>query len=126
MRDRHAHNRSERRHEIDLMYRSQRQKRVATRAPMRGSAVDAAAVAADFVRLREAAESGRLAILRKAEEILLKEGCVLPNYYYTRTRLVHPSVEGWQVRLLDDRMWKYFDLRYPPPACSMDSELHHN
>lgn len=75
----------------------------------------------------QATDAGaRLALLRKAEELLLAEAPVLPNYWYTRTRLVHPSVVGWQVRLLDDRMWKYFDLISPPPSCSMDAELNRN
>ena len=67
--------------------------------------------------------ASRLATLRKAEALLLSEAPVLPYYYYTRTRMIHPSVVGWTKRLLDDRMWKYFDLRYPPPPSSMDSEL---
>ena len=84
-----------------------------------------------FDQLLEAAgqctdASERLATLRKAEELLLSEAPVLPYYYYTRTRMIHPAVVGWQKRLLDDRMWKYFDLRSPPPASSMDSEILRN
>ena len=67
--------------------------------------------------------ASRLATLRKAEALLLSEAPVLPYYYYTRTRMIHPAVVGWTKRLLDDRMWKYFDLRYPPPPSSMDGEL---
>jgi oligopeptide transport system substrate-binding protein len=64
----------------------------------------------------------RIEILREAEALLLKEAPVIPSYFYTRTRLVHPAVIGWQRRLLDDRMWKYFDLTYPLPPCSMNIE----
>ena len=65
----------------------------------------------------------RIKILREAEALVLKEAPVVPYYFYTRTRLVHPSVIGWSKRLLDDRMWKYFDLAWPPPPSSLDSEL---
>ncbi len=62
----------------------------------------------------------RIELLRKAETLLLAEAAVIPVYYYTRTRLVHPSVIGWQPRMLDDRFYRFFDLKFPPPPCSMD------
>ena len=65
----------------------------------------------------------RLRILREAENVLLKDAPVLPLFYGTRTRLIHPAVKEWQPRLLDNRLWKYMDLISPPPACSMDDEL---
>ena len=65
----------------------------------------------------------RIKILREAEALVLNEAPVVPYYFYTRTRLVHPSVIGWSQRVLDDRMWKYFDLAWPPPPSSLDSEL---
>jgi oligopeptide transport system substrate-binding protein len=76
---------------------------------------------ADAGQCSDAAD--RIRILREAEALILKEAPVIPSYFYTRTRLKHPSVVGWQRRLLDDRMWKYFDLTYPPPPCSMDDEI---
>jgi hypothetical protein len=48
---------------------------------------------------------------------------VVPVYYGTRTRLIHPAVKQWQPRLLDNRIWKYMDLISPPPSSSMDDEL---
>ena len=65
----------------------------------------------------------RLKILHDAEAVVLKDAAVLPIYYITQTRLVHPAVKEWQPRALDNRLWKYMDLVYPPPACSMDDEL---
>ncbi len=65
----------------------------------------------------------RFAILREAEHTMLREAPILPIYYATRTRLIHPAVKEWQPRLLDNRIWKYMDLVYPPPPCSMDDEL---
>jgi oligopeptide transport system substrate-binding protein len=65
----------------------------------------------------------RIGILLEAEHLVLKEAPVIPIYYATRTRLIHPAVKEWQPRLLDNRIWKYMDLVYPPPACSMDDEL---
>ncbi len=65
----------------------------------------------------------RISVLREAEAMMLKEAPIIPSYFYTRTRLIHPAVIGWKVRLLDDRLWKYFDLASPIPASSMDDEI---
>jgi oligopeptide transport system substrate-binding protein len=65
----------------------------------------------------------RFGILREAEALLMQEAPVLPIYYGTRTRLIHPAVKNWQPRMLDNRLWKYMDLISPPPPCSMDDEL---
>jgi oligopeptide transport system substrate-binding protein len=65
----------------------------------------------------------RLKILHDAEAVALKDAAVLPIYYITRTRLIHPAVKEWQPRALDNRLWKYMDLISPPPPCSMDDEL---
>jgi len=65
----------------------------------------------------------RFGILRDAEALLMREAPVLPLFYGTRTRLIHPAVKEWQPRLLDNRLWKYMDLISPPPPCSMDDEL---
>lgn len=65
----------------------------------------------------------RFDILREAEALVLKEAPFLPIYFYTRTRLIHPAVKRWDARLLDNRPWKFMELLYPPPPCSMDDEL---
>ena len=65
----------------------------------------------------------RLAILSEAEKILMRDAPVLPVYYGTRTRLIHPAVKEWQPRLMDNRLWQYMDLVYPPPPSSMDADL---
>jgi oligopeptide transport system substrate-binding protein len=65
----------------------------------------------------------RMRILHDAEALLMKEAPVLPIFYGTRTRMIHPSVKEWQPRLLDNRLWKYMDLISPPPPSSMDDEL---
>jgi len=65
----------------------------------------------------------RFRILREAETVLLRDAPVLPLYYGVRTRLIHPAVQEWQPRLLDNRLWKYMDLISPPPPSSMDDEL---
>ena len=68
----------------------------------------------------------RLAILTKAEGILMRDSPVLPLYFGTRTRLIHPAVKHWPQRLLDNPVWYHLDLVYPPPASSMDAELNRN
>ena len=37
-----------------------------------------------------------------AEDVLLNDAPVVPIYYGTRTRLIHPAVKEWQPRLLDN------------------------
>lgn len=76
---------------------------------------------ADATQTADAA--ARLDILNKAEATVLADAPVIPIYFYTRTRLIHPAVKEWQPRLLDNRLWKYMDLVYPPPSSSMDDEL---
>lgn len=68
----------------------------------------------------------RLTILSEAEKILLAEAPVLPLYFGTRTRLIHPSVDKWQDRLLDNPVWHTMDLISPPPHSSMDADLNRN
>ena len=65
-------------------------------------------------------EMERLEIMKKAEAILLDELPVLPLYYYTRSRLVHPAVIGYHHKILDVHAWKHFDLKWPVPASTMD------
>jgi oligopeptide transport system substrate-binding protein len=49
----------------------------------------------------------RLRLLRQAETILLNELPVVPLYWYTRTYLLDPRVQGWHPTLLDNRPYKY-------------------
>lgn len=76
---------------------------------------------------RQSADAGqRLAILTEAEKILMRDTPVLPLYFGTRTRLIHPAVKNWQARLLDNPVWHNLELISPPPPSSMDAELNRN
>jgi oligopeptide transport system substrate-binding protein len=61
--------------------------------------------------IRQAQASGneqdRLRLLGEAEEILLAELPIIPVYWYTRTYLKDPRVQGWHPTLLDNRPYKY-------------------
>ncbi len=48
----------------------------------------------------------RFAAYQKAEAILLDEMPILPIFYYTRPRLLRPSVKGWYPNLLDQPNYK--------------------
>jgi oligopeptide transport system substrate-binding protein len=48
----------------------------------------------------------RYAAYQKAESILMDEMPILPIYYYTRPRLIRPSVKGWYPNLLDQPNYK--------------------
>jgi oligopeptide transport system substrate-binding protein len=55
---------------------------------------------------RTADPAARFALMQQAETILLKELPIIPIYYYTSVRLVHPSVHGWYPTLLDRHPYK--------------------
>ena len=55
---------------------------------------------------RTADPAGRQILLQRAETILLTELPIIPIYYYTSVRLVHPSVHGWHPTLLDRHPYK--------------------
>jgi oligopeptide transport system substrate-binding protein len=61
--------------------------------------------------LAQAERSGdpteRLALLRRAESILLEDAPLIPIYHLTTIRLVHPAVRGWHPTLLDHHPYKY-------------------
>ncbi len=57
----------------------------------------------------------RLEILQRAEARVVGSGIVLPIYFYTRNRLIHPAVPQWKRRALDNVLWKHLDLAWPPP-----------
>ena len=56
-------------------------------------------------------EEERFALLHQAEGILMDELPVLPIYWYTRTYLKSPLVEGWNSKLLDNHPYKYVSLK---------------
>jgi oligopeptide transport system substrate-binding protein len=51
--------------------------------------------------------AARLAVLRQAEEILLEDLPIIPVYFYTTVRLVHPAVRGWHPTPLDRHPYKH-------------------
>jgi oligopeptide transport system substrate-binding protein len=65
--------------------------------------------------LREASVTSeaslRLAKLRQAEEILIRESPLLPIYWYTRVYLLDPAVKGWQANLEDKHPVQFIDLQ---------------
>jgi len=56
---------------------------------------------------RTADTAARYALMYRAEEILLREAPIIPIYYYTTVRLVHPAVRGWHPTLLDRHPYKH-------------------
>ena len=56
---------------------------------------------------RTAGLAARQALLQRAEAILLKEVPIIPIYFFTTVRLVHPAVHGWHPTLLDRHPYKY-------------------
>lgn len=56
---------------------------------------------------RTADPAERHALLHRAETILLGELPIIPIYYFTTVRLVHPAVRGWHPTLLDRHPYKH-------------------
>ncbi len=52
-------------------------------------------------------EPDRMRSMREAETILMGELPIVPIYWYTRTYLKDPRVQGWHPTLLDNRPYKY-------------------
>jgi oligopeptide transport system substrate-binding protein len=52
-------------------------------------------------------ESDRTRLMHAAEDILMTELPIIPIYWYTRTYLLDPRVQGWHPTLLDNRPYKY-------------------
>jgi oligopeptide transport system substrate-binding protein len=65
--------------------------------------------------LNEAAVTGdpaaRLAKLRQAEEILIRDAPLIPIYWYTRVYLLDPAVTGWHANLEDKHFVQFLDLQ---------------
>jgi oligopeptide transport system substrate-binding protein len=59
--------------------------------------------------------SVRYAAYQKAEAILLDEMPIIPIYFYTRPRLIQPSVQGWYPNVLDQYDFKSIYLVPSPP-----------
>jgi oligopeptide transport system substrate-binding protein len=49
----------------------------------------------------------RYHLFQRAERILLEEAPIIPLYYYTTVRLIHPAVRGWYPTLLDRHPYKH-------------------
>jgi len=59
---------------------------------------------------REGDPVRRLALFGKAEGILLAEMPIAPVYFYVRTMLIQPTVQGWYPTLLDHHPYKHVSL----------------
>lgn len=57
-------------------------------------------------------------LLRRAEEILLREAPVIPIYHYSTIRLVDPRVKGWVSHPLDQHPYKTIYLEETPAEAS--------
>lgn len=55
----------------------------------------------------------RLPLLAQAEAVLLNSAPIAPVFWVTQPRLVHPSVIGWEPKLLDLHAYKHVFLRQP-------------
>ncbi len=55
----------------------------------------------------EADPAARRALMQQAEDVLLDELPIIPIYYFTTVRLVHPSVHGWHPLPLDRHPYKH-------------------
>ncbi len=51
--------------------------------------------------------AARHALLQQAETVLLGDMPIIPVYYFTTVRLVHPSVHGWNPTVLDHHPYKH-------------------
>lgn len=58
----------------------------------------------------------RYALYHRLDEILLEEQPVIPFGYYARTRLVHPSVEGWPANHMEGMVWTRMGFRDDEPT----------
>lgn len=54
---------------------------------------------------REMDPTKRYTLYHRLDEILLEQQPVIPFGFYARTRLVHPSVEGWPANHLEGIVW---------------------
>lgn len=54
-----------------------------------------------------ATEPERMRLMREAESVMLTDLPVIPIYWYTRTYLKDPRLQGWDPKLLDNHPYKY-------------------
>lgn len=69
-------------------------------------------------------QASRHRIFKQAEAVLLADMPILPVYFYTRNKLVHPGVKGMPANLLDYSLYKqiYLDDSMPNSATSSAAE----
>ncbi len=60
---------------------------------------------------RAATNDERLEIYQQMEEIIARELPIIPIYFYTRVYALSPKVTGWPANVLDNRAWKFVDLK---------------
>jgi len=69
-----------------------------------------------FEAERTADPAARRALLQQAEALLLADVPIIPVYFYTTVRLIHPAVRGWYPTLLDRHPYKHVWLEAGDPA----------
>lgn len=60
---------------------------------------------------REMDPQKRYALYHRLDEILLAEQPIIPIGFYARTRLIHPTVEGWPVNPMEGIVWTRVGFR---------------
>ena len=60
-----------------------------------------------FSAERQTDKNERIALMQKAETLLLDAAPVIPIYHYTHVFLIQPSVKGWYPTLLDHHPYKH-------------------
>ena len=91
---------------LDLWMTDGGNNRTGWSSPDYDRAVEAAAQTADTARRHE--------LFGQAEAILIDEMPVAPVYFYVRTMLIQPSVQGWFPTLLDHHPYKHVRLTAAP------------
>lgn len=64
---------------------------------------------------REMDTAKRYPLYHRLDEILLRDQPVIPFGYYARTRLVHPSVEGWPANHMEGIVWTRLGFQETEP-----------
>lgn len=62
---------------------------------------------------RERDPAARFAHFQEAEALLLREVPVAPVYFYVRSMLIRPHVQGWHPNILDHHPYKHVSLAIP-------------
>ena len=70
--------------------------------PAYDALLEQAAVEGDFERRRE--------LLQEAEELMLQDQPIMPNYFYVSKKMVSPRVDGFQTNIMDHHYTKNFRL----------------